>query len=97
MDNGSTTMAWRTVTTALALVGGTLTKKMVGSAWRSATGGEPPVEPENPDTTWSQALVWAVITGAAMGVVKLILTRGAASSWRSATGALPPGIGPVQA
>lgn len=96
MDNGSASMAWRTLATAMALVGGKITKKAVGSAWRAATGGDPPAEPENPDTTWSQALVWAVLTGAAVGVVKLILTRGAASTWRSATGALPPGLGPAE-
>ncbi len=85
-------VAWKLLATGGALAGTLVTKKAVGAAWRAATGSEPPAHPENPDTTWSQALVWAMLNGAVAGATKLLITRKAAASWRSATGALPPGV-----
>ena len=85
-------VAWKVVATGGAMVATILTKKVVGGAWKAATGGDPPSHPENPDTTWTQALAWAMLTGAVAGAVKLVITRNAATSWRSATGELPPGL-----
>lgn len=87
-----TGVAWKAVATGGALVGTILTRKVVGGVWKAATGGDPPEHPENPDTTWTQALIWAVLTGAVAGAVRLVITRNAATSWRSATGQLPPGL-----
>lgn len=97
MSGRSSHLAWRVVATGAAVGGAAVTKKAMGTAWRAATGNEPPANPENPDTTWPEALVWALITGAAVGVVRLLVTRRAASSWRGLTGALPPGLEPVDA
>lgn len=85
-------VAWKVIATGGALVGTILTKKVVGGVWKATTGGAPPEHPENPDTTWTQALAWAIFTGAVAGAVRLVITRSAATSWRSATGALPPGL-----
>lgn len=85
-------MAWKLLATGGALAGTVVTKKVVGVAWRTATGSEPPANPENPDTTWSQAMVWAMLTGALAGATKLLITRKAAAHWRTSTGALPPGV-----
>jgi hypothetical protein len=91
----SNNVAWKVIATGGAMVGGILTKKVVGTAWKAATGGDPPAHPENPDTTWTQALAWAMLTGAVAGAVKLVITRNAANSWRTATGQLPPGLAPT--
>lgn len=85
-------VAWKLLATGSALGGAVVTKKVVGIAWKAATGSEPPANPENPDTTWSQAMVWAMLTGAVAGATKLLITRKAAAQWRSSTGTLPPGV-----
>ncbi|HUR72628.1 MAG TPA: DUF4235 domain-containing protein [Sporichthya sp.] len=87
-------VAWKVIAAGGAMVGTILTRKVVGRAWKATTGGAPPEHPENPDTTWTQALAWAMLTGAVAGAVRLVITRNAATSWRSATGALPPGLLP---
>ncbi len=87
-------MAWKVIAAGGALVGTVLTRKVIGGVWKATTGGDPPEHPENPDTTWTQALAWAMLTGAVAGVMRLVITRQAATSWRTATGALPPGISP---
>lgn len=91
MDNNNA-VAWKLLAAGGAVAGTVVTRKLVGTLWRATTGSEPPANPENPDTTWSQALAFAMLTGALAGALKLVLTRKAASSWRSATGALPPGV-----
>lgn len=85
-------VAWKVIATGGTVVGTILTRKVVGGLWKAATGGDPPEHPDNPDTTWTQALAWAMLTGAVAGAVKLVITRNAATSWRSATGELPPGL-----
>lgn len=87
-------VAWKVVATGGAFAATFLTKKIVGGAWKAATGGDPPEHPENPDTTWTQAVAWAMITGAVAGAIRLVIARNAAVGWRSATGALPPGVAP---
>jgi hypothetical protein len=87
-------VGWKVIATGGAVAATFVTKKIVGGAWKAATGGEPPEHPEHPDTTWTQAMAWAMLTGAVAGAIKLVITRHAAKSWRSATGALPPGLAP---
>jgi hypothetical protein len=88
-------VAWKVIATGGAFAATFVTRKVVGSVWKAATGGDPPEHPENPDTTWTQAIAWVMVTGAVGGVVKLLVTRKAAAGWRSATGALPPGVSPA--
>jgi hypothetical protein len=87
-------VAWKVVATGGAFAATFLTRKIVGGAWKAATGGDPPEHPENPDTTWTQAVAWAMITVAVAGAIRLVIARNAAVGWRSATGALPPGVAP---
>ncbi|WP_344606752.1 DUF4235 domain-containing protein [Sporichthya brevicatena] len=88
----SNNVAWKAVATGGAVAATFVTRKAVAGVWKAATGGAPPEHPENPDTTWAQALAWAMLTGAVAGAVRLLITRKAASSWRAATGQLPPGL-----
>jgi hypothetical protein len=85
-------LLWKVGGGVAAAVAAIAAKKAVEFAWEAATGREPPGNPEDPETTWQEALGWAVLSGTAIGVARLLAARSAARIWRNQTGALPPGI-----
>lgn len=60
--------------TLLALGAGMLAQKLISALWRGVIG-EPPEDPDDPDTNLGEALSWAVASGAAVAVVKIMTTR----------------------
>lgn len=91
-DNGDGKLGYKLMATLAAFVGALIARKSLAFAWRTATGNEPPANPEHPAVTWPEALTWAVVSGAVMGVARLIAQKKVASSWHRATGALPPDV-----
>jgi hypothetical protein len=85
-------MLWKLAGGVSAALAAVAAKKAVDFAWRGITGHNPPANPEDPETTWQEALGWAVLSGTAIGVARLLAARGAARMWRRQTGALPPGL-----
>src|SRR5436309_15659952 len=69
-----------------------LARKTLAFAWRTATGKEPPANPEHPEVTWPEAATWAVVSGAVVGLARLVAQKKVASTWHRSTGALPPGM-----
>jgi hypothetical protein len=86
-------LLWKVAGGLSAAMAAIAAKKAIDLAWRAATGGkEPPANPEDPDTTWGEAVAWAVLSGTAIGLARLLAQRSAAKMWRRQTGSLPPGI-----
>lgn len=84
-------LTWMIVQGVSTLAAVTLTKKLIDGGWRFVTGHEPPGEPENPDTPWTEALAWVVASGVGVVVARRLATQGAMRRWQSWTGDLPPG------
>jgi|SRR4051812_9144110 hypothetical protein len=85
-------MMWRVLGTGSALLAATAAEKGIRTAWRAATGEEPPALPEDPDTRWGEAVAWALLSGAAIGLARLLATRRAAAYYRQSTGELPKAL-----
>ena len=85
-------LGWRIFGGLTTLAAVIVTKKVVDSSWRFVTGNEPPANPEDPDTTWQEAVAWSLASGVGVAVARLLATRQAATVWRRWTGELPPGI-----
>ena len=75
-----------------AAVGTTVARKALDTGWKTATGKEPPSNPEHPDVRWSEAVTWAVASAAIIAFVKLLAKRRVAATWQRASGTLPPGL-----
>ena len=73
-------------------VAGKVARSFLDKGWAKTKGGEPPLNPAVPGTTWNEALTWAVASGVAVAVARLVATKGVASTWVKATGQLPPGV-----
>jgi hypothetical protein len=82
-----------TITGGLAAaLAGLAAKHAIEFGWRKATGKEPPLNPESPNTDWTDAVRYAVLSGVALAVARLLARRFAAEGWQVATGELPPGL-----
>jgi hypothetical protein len=84
--------AWRIIGTGAAVVAATLAERGIKAGWKLATGSEPPTIPEDPDTSWKEAISWALLSGAVIGLARLIATRRAAEYYRRSTGELPKAL-----
>jgi hypothetical protein len=92
VSGSSEKLLWKVAGGFAAAVAAIAAKKAVEFVWETATGHEPPGNPEDPETTWREAMAWAVLSGTAIGVARLLAARSAAKMWRNQTGSLPPGI-----
>ena len=91
-DDASGKLGYKVMAALAAIVGAFVARKSLAFAWKTATGNEPPKNPEHPAVTWPEAISWAVISGAVMGVARMIAQKKVASSWHKSTGSLPPGL-----
>jgi hypothetical protein len=66
-----------------ALAAAFVTRKLIALVWTRATGKEPPVHPEDPQTGLREALTWAVVTGVGMEAARLLATRAATKRVRA--------------
>lgn len=82
-------LAWRIIGTGSAVLAAAAAHKGLSAAWKLATGDEPPTIPEDPDTSWTEAVAWAVLSGAVIGLARLVATRHAAHYYMQSTGELP--------
>ena len=82
-------LLWRVVGTGSAVLAAAVAQKALSTAWRAATGEDPPTIPEDPDTEWKDAVAWALLSGAVLGLARLFATRRAAIAFRRSTGELP--------
>jgi hypothetical protein len=85
-------LVWRIIGTGSAVLAAAAAQKGLSAAWKVATGDDPPTIPEDPDTTWTEAIAWAVLSGAVLGLARLIATRRAAHFYMRSTGELPKAL-----
>ena len=92
MAQAAAKLGWKLVGGASAALAGAAARKAVVSAYRGVRKTDPPANPENPETTWAEAVGWAVLSGVIVALVRLAVQRAAARRWLKATGSLPPGM-----
>ncbi len=89
-DDGS--MAFKLMTAAATIGSSFVARKVATVGWKAAMGSEPPVNPEDPEVTWQEAMAWAVVSGAAIGVARLLASRQTAVWFQKQTGRLPSNL-----
>jgi hypothetical protein len=85
-------LAWKIIGTASAVLAAAAAQRGLSAAWKLATGDDPPTIPEDPETSWTEAIAWAVVSGAVIGVARLIATRRAAHYYMRSTGDMPKAL-----
>jgi hypothetical protein len=84
--------AWKELSGPVIVVATIAVEKGLQVSWKAVTGKEPPLVPENPDSTWRKPLVWAMVSGALVGAARLLATRAVAAYYERETGHLPKAI-----
>ncbi len=83
---------WSIFSLLAALIGATVARKSLTTAWQKATGKNPPANPDDPDVDLWEALLWATASGTAVQIARMLATRKAANYYAKSTGHLPPGL-----
>lgn len=83
---------WSLSTTAAAIGGGILAKKVTEGGWKFITGNDSPANPEDPDTNWTEAIVFALISGAIVQLTRVLVNRQSTQAFKKSTGRLPKSV-----
>ncbi len=75
---------------AAGLAAAVAARKGVSAIWPSDT--DPPLNPADRRTSWSEALGWALAAGVGAAVARVVAVRGTAAGWERVTGDQPPGV-----
>lgn len=70
---------WILTSGAAAMAASFLTKSVLRRSWHAATGEDPPMNPADSRTAWSEAAVWTVAASVVAGLSSLAARRAAAS------------------
>jgi hypothetical protein len=89
---GNSSMGWKILGGASAVLAGIAARKVLTKGWTAATGDAPPANPAAPGTQWKEAVPFALASGALMGLARMLATRKAAGYYAKSTGHLPPGM-----
>ncbi|WP_299055522.1 DUF4235 domain-containing protein [uncultured Nocardioides sp.] len=73
-----------------ALSAAMVAKKTLETAWRTATGKNPPANPADPDVQLWEAVMWAAASGTVVQISRMLAARKAAGYYVKSTGKLPP-------
>lgn len=91
-DEGDGKLGYKVMAALAAMLGALIARRTLALAWKTATGKEPPANPEHPAVTWPEAAAWAAVSGAVMGLARMVAQKKVASTWHRATGGLPPDL-----
>lgn len=89
---GDSSKVWTVFSLASGLTAAAVTKKLLSTSWKAATGKTPPANPAHPDVQLAEAVAWAAFSGVAIAVARMMASRRAADYYARSTGHLPPGM-----
>lgn len=67
---------YQIATAGAALLAGALVKTLLTAGWRGIANSEPPLNPENPEVSWRDALTWTIASSVVIGVAGLMARKG---------------------
>lgn len=90
-------LLWKGFATGAGVAAGIFARNMATKGWVKTQGGDPPTNPADPSTSWTEALAWTTVVGVLVGTARLFARRAAAELWLSRAGETPPGLEDVSA
>ena len=69
---------WIAVSGLSAMATAFATRSLLRRSWHAATGEDPPMNPADSDTAWTDAIVWTIAASVVAGLSRLTARRTAA-------------------
>ncbi|PAP78333.1 DUF4235 domain-containing protein [Rubrivirga marina] len=69
---------WIAVSGLSAMAAAFATRSLLRRSWHAATGEDPPMNPADSDTAWTEAAVWTIAASVVAGLSRLTARRAAA-------------------
>lgn len=82
-------LTYNLVAAGMALLAARVVKAGMEKGWGVIQNDTPPENPEDPETSWQEALIWSAVTGVMVGAAQLLIRRGTAVGWIKFTGHNP--------
>lgn len=82
-------MTYNLVAAGVAMLAAKVVQSGIEKGWEAVQKDEPPENPDDPETSWKEALIWSVATGVLIGLTKLLAKRGTAAGWSRIMGYNP--------
>lgn len=82
-------LTYNLVAAGITLLAVRAIKAGMEKGWGVIQHDAPPENPEDPETSWQQAMIWSVVSGVIIGAAQLIVRRGTAAGWIRLTGQNP--------
>lgn len=76
---------WSLLSTGVAIAAGVTARKCAVKAYERQMG-KPPMDPDDPDVKWRDALMWGAATGMLAGVARVVGRRAGQEAVRRARG-----------
>ena len=70
---------WMLVSGGTALAVAFITREALKYGWNAATGDDPPMNPADTETAWTEAVTWTVAASVVAGLSRLAARRAAAT------------------
>ncbi|WP_193607186.1 DUF4235 domain-containing protein [Nocardioides lijunqiniae] len=83
---------WTLFSLGAAIGAAAVSKKVINTSWKAATGKNPPANPADPDVDVWEAVAWATVSGTFIALARMLAARKAAHYYARSTGHLPPGM-----
>lgn len=71
---------WLVLSSGVAMAASFITRNVLAKGWNTATGEDPPLNPEDRKTGWSEAITWTVAVSVVAGLAQLVARRGLAGA-----------------
>ncbi|WP_338748717.1 DUF4235 domain-containing protein [Janibacter alittae] len=80
---------WSLATTAAAIGGGIMARKVIEKAWALVTDGTVPNNPEDPEVDWAEAIAFALVSGAVVQLARIMVNHKSTQAYAKRKGRLP--------
>ncbi|HLS46638.1 MAG TPA: DUF4235 domain-containing protein [Ornithinicoccus sp.] len=85
-------LVWKVMATAAAVGAGVVARKLTDGTWKFVSGGDSPMNPDDPEIDIKEAIAFALLSGAIVGLSRMIANRQATKLYTKSTGHLPKAL-----
>lgn len=68
-------LVWKVMATAAAVGAGVVARKLTDGTWKFVSGGDSPMNPDDPEIDIKEAIIFALFSGALIALARMLANR----------------------